>query len=399
MAHLRKRKGKSTSYEIFYNDPRTRKQKTITVTPTSHPEEDQKKAIAIKLDIENRISLHKNKIKEFTDPFHDDRLDNITLFELTNQVANDPSRKIEVASKTLRRNSDAMKLLMGVLGKDIPVVGLSRAQAHGQNKTDYFKQFKEARFKRMLQKNSEKYAVDEDKIKRGINRDLSNIKAVFSYAAKVGIIPESYLPKIEMFKTRKRLPQILEPDEIIKILNQLDESESDILNPTTLERGDSWLCYVIIRETGQRRCAIVRESLKHDNGLKWKHIQWMRNTIETHDKGKTKTVPMTDNLKKVLAQRWQELSPNVSPDDYVIKYTKDTITHKFKKAMINAGVNKEGSVHILRHTLPVELLDAGASAFDVKEWLGHEDISSSQIYTHIRDGRLQKLAKRLSKNY
>jgi len=67
--------------------------------------------------------------------------------------------------------------------------------------------------------------------------------------------------------------------------------------------------------------------------------------------------------------------------------------------MINAGVNKEGSVHILRHTLPVELLDAGASAFDVKEWLGHEDISSSQIYTHIRDGRLQKLAKRLSKNY
>ena len=142
----------------------------------------------------------------------------------------------------------------------------------------------------------------------------------------------------------------------------------------------------------------MRESLRHDNGLKWKHIHWMSNTIETHDKGKTKTVPITPCLRKTLLQRWKELKGNINLDAHVIRYTKDTITHKFKKAMIDAGVEKEGSVHILRHTLPVELLEQGATAFDVQKWLGHEDIASSQIYTHVTDERLQKLAKRRSKN-
>jgi len=45
---------------------------------------------------------------------------------------------------------------------------------------------------------------------------------------------------------------------------------------------------VIIRETGARRVAIVRKSLRHNNGLRWKHIDWMRNQVLLEAKGKHK---------------------------------------------------------------------------------------------------------------
>jgi site-specific recombinase XerD len=130
----------------------------------------------------------------------------------------------------------------------------------------------------------------------------------------------------------------------------------------------------------------------------WKHVNWIRNTIFTYDKGKKHFLPITNFLRKTLAQRWKDLGSNIDPDDHVIKYTSWTITHCFKKAMQEAGIKKTGAVHILRRTLPVELLEEGANIAEVRAWLDHSDIKTTDIYVHIKNDRLQKLAKKRSKS-
>lgn len=256
----------------------------------------------------------------------------------------------------------------------------------------YINQFKQARFNFRVRRCQElKQEVDEEKIKRGININLKDLRATFNYAARSGLIPEHFVPKFPKFKTQKKTYEILEDTEIIKILQSLDASAGN--SDRTLDKGDAWLAYIVIRETGARRGAIARRRWHHQNGLKWKHINWMRNTITLTSKGKAYTLPMTDLLRETLIKRKSEVGDKIHPEAFVIRYIADTLTTYFRRAMKKAGVKKPGAVHILRHTLPVELLEAGANIIEVRDWLNHANLSTTNIYSHITNERLQKVAK------
>ena len=106
---------------------------------------------------------------------------------------------------------------------------------------------------------------------------------------------------------------------------------------------------------------------------------------------------MSDFLRNCLLKRKSELVENFDPESHIIKYTRDTISHYFKVAMRKAGINKPGCVHLLRHSLPLQLLEAGANAFEVREWMNHSDMQTTNIYVHMHNERLQKLAKNKSR--
>jgi site-specific recombinase XerD len=315
------------------------------------------------------VALHKAGFKKFGQ--NPDTVKFITLQELTEQVL--AAKEHEVTPETISRNRYAMKLFMEVLGRDFLVTDL---------KPLHFDQFKNARFEKVKKYYaSHSWAMNEDKIKRGLNKEFENIRTVFQAAVKKGMIPRDWLPRIEKMKVdRRRLPSVLSVTEINAIANQLE--------------GEARLAFWIIRYTGARRSEIARKKLGDDRGLKWKHIDWTRNQIRVYAKKKEKLVPMHPRLREILSDRKNELGEKFDPEVHVISLVRDTLSDYFARAMSKAGVDKPGAVHILRHTAATAMLEHGANIREVQEFLGHSSITTTEIYTHVVQDRLESAVQR-----
>jgi len=153
--------------------------------------------------IESELALHKAGLKRFGgDPRAAEFL---TVHGLAESVLN--SRQHEVTKETIARNRHAMKLFVAAIGKHTLVAEI---------KPTHFEQFRNARFAAMKQLYQTRgWSWNEDKVKRGWNKDLENIRTVLRLAAKKGLMPAHYLPKIEKLKVdRRRLPSFLNKQEI-----------------------------------------------------------------------------------------------------------------------------------------------------------------------------------------
>ena len=358
MAYLRK--VKNTWQLQFYLDGQKRYKHYMPGTPKSI-------VIAEKKRIEAQIALHKANVKKFSE--NEQRVDFITLRELTEKIAE--ARKNEVSEDTQQRNLYAMKLFMEVVGADMPLANL---------KSDHFDQFKKLRFEVALSEYQRKeWELDEDKIKRGVNKDLVNIRAMLRASAAKGMIPESMIPKIQVYKVdRNRLPNFYNDDEILAIANNL--------------QGDTLLAFWIFRYTGARRSEIARRRLNDNRGLRWKDIDWFRNQLKLYSKGQERFVPLHPTLRKMLLDRKAEIE-YFDPDEHIISFIRDTLTAYLSRAKRKAGIDKKGAVHILRHTAATKLLSNSQNIRYAQELLGHKDISTTQIYTHVTKEELDKAVK------
>ena len=360
MAHLRQTGG---GFQLqFYLNGRRKVKQFSPGTPKSVALAEQKR-------VESALALHKAGIKKFTESTESTEF--LTLSDMTERVLE--SKEGEVAPETLSRNRYGMKLFMSVIGKDTLVADL---------KPTHFDQFRNAHLEKAKREYERKgWTYNEDKIKRGLNKELENVRVVFRTAMKKGIISEKMLPKVQKIKVdRRRLPAILDEQEIIATANQLE--------------GDVRLAFWIIRYTGARRSEICRKSLNDDRGLKWKHIDWMRNQIKLYSKKKEKLVPMHAKLRKLLVDRKNELGERFDPEAHVISVVRDTLTDYFARAMEKAGVNKPGAVHILRHTAATQLLETGSNLREVQDFLGHSSVVTTEIYTHVCRQRLESAVLR-----
>ena len=180
-------------------------------------------------------------------------------------------------------------------------------------KSEHFDQFRKVRFEVALNEYQRKdWELDEDKIKCGVNKDLVNIRAMLRASASKGMIPESMIPKIQLYKVdRNRLPNFYNDDEIVAIANNL--------------QGDTLLAFWIFRYTGARRSEIVRRRLNDNRGLKWKDIDWFRNQLKLYSKGQERFVPLHPTLRKMLLDRKAEIE-YFDPDEHIIPFIRDTLT-------------------------------------------------------------------------
>ncbi len=343
------------SIQVIYRNPLARKYEYRNFPPGTPRDVVQAEVLKIKYEIQ----AHKAGIRTFS--YGQARIDNQTLADFC-EKAFDQERANSVSPKTFKRNKYAMQLFIELLGPDMRVSDLTDGHV--------------VQFKLWL---LNKRVGDEHLRKLGVNKELSNLSAVFNYALKKGYI--SGIPKFKKFKVGRRIPEVLNTDEILRISQNLE--------------GDYLFSFQILMLTGARRGAIIREKLGSENGLKWKDIDWFRNTLNLRDKGKEKTVPMSNDLREIFIRKRKEFGSFVEPDTHVIRLTQSALNHGFKKAMRKVGINKRGSIHILRHSWATEALKQGANIREVQEWLGHTDISTTQIYTHIASEQLQSLAKKI----
>ncbi len=220
---------------------------------------------------------------------------------------------------------------------------------------------------------------------RSAARNLSAVKIFFRFLVSDGKIKSSPARLLESPKLPQRLPGVLTHHEVERLLSQPDVSKP---------RGQRDKAMLeLLYATGLRVSELV--------GLKVSDINLEAGYVRTIGKGsKERMVPMGEKALKALRDYLSDgrigllkkgRSPNLFLNPRVQPITRQGFWKIIKKYGVLAGINKEITPHILRHSFASHLLEGGADLRAVQVMLGHADISTTQIYTHVTRERLKQI--------
>ena len=220
--------------------------------------------------------------------------------------------------------------------------------------------------------------------KKTISRKITAIKDFHKYLYKEGIVRENVSINIDNPKPEKSLPTVLSIDEINKMISSIDgDSPLDIRNRAMMET---------LYATGMRISELLDVELK-DLHLNEKYIMVI-------GKGnKERQVPLGE-MAVVAIRKYIErarLKIATKPSNLLFfnykgeKMSRQGFFKYIKKLALECGIEKEISPHTIRHSFATHLLEGGTDLRVVQELLGHEDISTTQIYTHIDKSRLRDI--------
>ncbi len=224
---------------------------------------------------------------------------------------------------------------------------------------------------------------DNDYSNKTISRSISALRSLFKYLKTYDFIDNNPMLLISNPKLPKSLPKCLNFEETEKLLNVFDNSIIGIRDSLILE---------ILYSTGIRVGEIVN--------IKIKDIDFNGKTIKINGKGNKDRIVYygsrcNDLLNKYIDNCYNKL--NINNLDYLIisktgkKISDREIRKIVDEAAIKSGLNFKISPHVLRHTFASHMLLDGADLRSVQELLGHENLSTTQIYTHISNERIKNV--------
>lgn len=210
-----------------------------------------------------------------------------------------------------------------------------------------------------------------------INRKISSIKAFYRYLVFNKSINYSPASDLELLKVGRKLPLILSIDEVVAIIESADEK-----TPLGLRNR---ACLELLYAAGLR----ISELL----GLKITDMDLDNDLLNVFGKGnKQRIVPFGKKAEKAIDEymtfgRPLILKKRSSP--FLVLNARGKFMSRMgflkmlRKYRIKAGIKKRVTPHMFRHSFATHLLEAGADLRTVQELLGHADISTTQIYTHV----------------
>ncbi len=224
-----------------------------------------------------------------------------------------------------------------------------------------------------------------------VARHLISIKMLFRFLAAEKLISGDCADLIDSPRLWKNLPEFLSENEIDKLLNVFSNRSSDPLelrNRTILE---------LLYSSGLR----VSEAAS----LPLTALDFENNLLRISGKGnKTRIVPFGVPAKRLLQRYLQkarvELVLDKPPVNTVFvsnngrKLDRERIWQIVKNAALLAGIDKNIYPHTLRHSFASHLLSHGADLRIIQEMLGHSDIATTEIYTHVDKSRLLSVHKK-----
>lgn len=221
-----------------------------------------------------------------------------------------------------------------------------------------------------------------------VARYYSSLKGFFNYLFKSRYIKENPVEKIPPPKLSKKLPQVLSVNEVEAILSKPDEEN-------TLGLRDKSILEVFYA------CGIRISELIN---IKVSDLFFEDEIVRVFGKGsKERLVPIgssaVKSVKNYLTKSRPLISKKAKSENYLFLNSRGTklsrmgvwkIVNKYVK---EAGIEKEVHPHTFRHTFATHLLEGGADLRAVQEMLGHADISTTQIYTHIDRDYIKQVHK------
>ena len=220
---------------------------------------------------------------------------------------------------------------------------------------------------------------------RSQSRVISSIRSFFKYLILEKIVVENPSDLLENPKTGKKLPEFLTINEVDELVQQIDRSKSD---------GERNLAIIeVLYGCGLRVTELIE--------LKISEIYWKEGFIRVIGKGnKERLIPLgkiaSKHLKVYLEEvRVHQKLSNEFIDHVFInkngkKLSRVMIFKIIKKLTEMACIKKNVSPHTLRHSFATHLVEGGADLRAVQEMLGHQSITTTEIYTHLDKNYLKQ---------
>jgi len=214
-------------------------------------------------------------------------------------------------------------------------------------------------------------------------RYLSSLKAFFRYALLEKIVENNPVDVLQGPKLQRKLPEVLSVGEVDQLMDSIDLSENHgMRNRAMLE---------ILYACGLRVSELC--------GLKLSNLHPEIELLKVHGKGnKERWVPVSklalDQLTLYIES--ERSSGKIVDQDIVFlnnrgkKLSRQSVFLIIKKYCGLAGIDKNVSPHTLRHSFATHLLKGGADLKAIQDMLGHESITTTEIYTHIDQEYLRK---------
>ncbi len=228
---------------------------------------------------------------------------------------------------------------------------------------------------------------DEKMSRKTIARKLSSLKNFFDYLVEEKLIKINIFENIKGPKLEKRLPREIKEDEIEMIFGSIPKD-----SPLSAR---NYLIIDMLYSLGLRISELC--------DLEIKQVDFSKNCILIHGKGsKDRIVPVHENLLEQLRDyiTFSRTSLLSKSDDFetnkiFINYKGTVLTPRgvrviLNKIIENAGETFKISPHMLRHSFATHMLNNGADLRSVQELLGHKNLSTTQIYTHVSKESLRK---------
>ena len=217
---------------------------------------------------------------------------------------------------------------------------------------------------------------------KSITRKISSFKSFFQYLVKHDVLRSNPCSGIKAPKAPKSLPKTLNVDEISRLLNVKLTNHTKIRDHAIFE---------LIYSSGLRVSEVV--------GLNIEDVAMDDQILTVKGKGnKMRALPF-GNVAKAALNKWLDHRIKISSvEDRAIFLTKSgqrlsvrSVQKSIRSWGIKAGINQKLSPHILRHSFATHMLESSKDLRLVQELLGHESLSTTQIYTHLDFDHLSKV--------
>ncbi len=219
-----------------------------------------------------------------------------------------------------------------------------------------------------------------------IARKLGAIKAFYRFMTAEGYMDANPAEVVEAGIKGIKLPRVLSEDEVVRLLNQPDITTAEGFRDRTMLE--------VLYATGMRVSELINLTLERVD-LNMKYI------IAFGKGSKERIVPLGSVAAEFLQQYLEKVRPKLTHADrntniVFLAFGGHELTRQRFWQIIRtygrkANINKALTPHILRHSFATHLLDNGADLRSVQELLGHSDISTTQIYTHLTNKRLRDI--------
>ena len=216
-----------------------------------------------------------------------------------------------------------------------------------------------------------------------IARKLAAIKAFYRFMTAEGYMDANPAEVVEAGTKGIKLPRVLSEDEVVRLLSQPDITTAEGFRDRTMLE--------VLYATGMRVSELINLTLERVD-LNMKYI------IAFGKGSKERIVPLGSVAAEFLQQYLEKVRPKLTHEDrntniVFLAFGGHELTRQRFWQIIRgygrkANINKALTPHILRHSFATHLLDNGADLRSVQELLGHSDISTTQIYTHLTNKRL-----------
>ena len=232
------------------------------------------------------------------------------------------------------------------------------------------------------------FLLDKGFSSKTVSRNISSLKSFFKYLISVEHIKINPMLNIDAPKSGLFLPTTLTVEETQQILDAPNELRA-------IEMRDKAMLYTLYA-TGMRISELI--------SLNMHNVDLTRGSVQVIGKGgKERLIPLTSDainiIKKYLTEAREKLSKgkdhnNIFVSTHGKQISRHSFWHRIKAYLKKVDVNKEVHPHTLRHAFATHMLNNGADLRSVQLLLGHSDLATTQIYTHVAQAEVKNLHKK-----